>query len=340
MQKYFNTNNFLYASGEINDNTNLFKISVIITTYNTANYLPVCIDSVLNNTYKNLEVLLVDDDSVDNTLEICEQYASNDARIKIITQKNSGVSSARNNGLLQASGDAVHFVDGDDYITKDFYALMAAIMQRDASDMVCCTYYNERRGMIDAPLTLSHVGLLGKLSVIDGWLKGVCCMLFRTAFLRDNLELRFDTNFSYGEDIIFLVKTVYFAQKISGMPDAVYYHRFNPSSVTNVPRTEEKNEIMREQALNVGEILETFAKEKQIPEEIWETHKNNNNLLQMKYYKDVVENFHKTDEIISCQESHHSNFFIKYLAKLICLFIPISKYRKQVRKMLLSGGKN
>lgn len=83
---------------------NSFKISVIVTTYNTSDYLADCIDSVINNTYKNLEIILVDDASTDNSLEICRRYEAKDSRIKVISQKNSGVSSARNTGIAMVSG--------------------------------------------------------------------------------------------------------------------------------------------------------------------------------------------------------------------------------------------
>ena len=335
--KQFNTNFALFASNKINNDENSFKVSVIVTTYNVNNYLITCLDSIINNTYKNLEILLIDDGSTDNTLLICEKYASMDSRIKIITQKNSGISSARNNGLSHASGDAVHFVDGDDYVTKDFYTLMVAVMKRDASCMVCCTYYNEKRALIDAPLTLTHYGLIGKLSTIEGWLKGVCCMLFCINFLRKNNELRFDTDFTCGEDTIFLVKAVYFAEKISAMPDAVYYHRFNLNSVTNATKTEREKEVWRKQAFLVGDVLDEFAKEKGISQEIWQNHKNKNGKLAMKYYKDVIDEIHSNpqslnniiikdpkEEIINTPQSKVSlkKIIKKFLIKSICIIIP------------------
>lgn len=294
MEDKYNIGSSLKASSTLNNDTDSFKISVIITIYNKAEYLPVCLDSVTSNTYKNLEIILVNDGSTDNSIEICKDYAANDSRIKIISQKNSGVSVARNNGLAHASGNAVHFLDGDDYLTHDFYALLAEAMIRHNTDIVYCNYYNEKRGFFDTPPSLLHIGLIGKLSAIEGWLRGSCCMLIRTDFLRQHEELKFDTEFFYGEDTIFLVKSNYYAKKVSGVTDAIYYHRFNPNSVTHSSRTEEQNAAIVKQQLLVGEILDNFAKKQCIPLEIWCAHKQNNLKLQMKHYSDVIQNIHNT----------------------------------------------
>ena len=94
------------------------KISIIVPIYNTAKYLPACLDSIVNQTYQNLEVILVDDGSTDNSGVIANDYAKKDHRIKIIHQKNSGQSAARNAGLAKATGKYIGFVDSDDQITR------------------------------------------------------------------------------------------------------------------------------------------------------------------------------------------------------------------------------
>ena len=96
-------------------------ISIIIPVYNVAVYLPRCLDSILAQTYKNLEIILVDDGSKDNSGKVCDEYALKDSRIKVIHQKNQGVSVARNAGLRIAKGDYIGFVDSDDYIETNMY---------------------------------------------------------------------------------------------------------------------------------------------------------------------------------------------------------------------------
>ena len=96
-------------------------ISVIVPVYNVEEYLDRCIESIVNQTYKNLEILLIDDGSTDNSYNICDKWAKKDNRIKVVHKENGGVSSARNVGLDVATGDYIGFVDSDDYISIDMY---------------------------------------------------------------------------------------------------------------------------------------------------------------------------------------------------------------------------
>ena len=97
----------------------MIKISVVVAIYNVEKYLEKCIQSIIFQTYKNIEIILVNDGSTDNSLNICKKYKSEDSRIIIINQENQGVSVARNNGIDRASGEYILFVDGDDYLRTD-----------------------------------------------------------------------------------------------------------------------------------------------------------------------------------------------------------------------------
>lgn len=299
------------------NNSDPFKISVIVTTYNTAEYLPVCLESVITNTYKNLEIILVDDGSTDNSLEICRNYAAHDSRIKIIAQKNSGVSIARNNGLAKIfGGGGVHFMDGDDYVSRDFYARLAEALERDGSDMVSCSFYDEKTGRLDSPLPLLHIGLLGKLSANAGWLRGAWSFLFRTDFMRQHEELRFDSEIYFGEDCLLIVKALYYAEKVSTAPDAVYYHRFNMDSVS-CPGGDKKNDFIRKSQILVGDLLDDFAKEKNIPSVVWETHKRGNYRLQTSLITSLFgEQPGKNIEL----EPRHQRLLFRVLKKLLRFF--------------------
>ena len=116
------------------------KISIIVPIYNIEKYLPRCLDSILAQTYKNLEVILVDDGSVDNSGMIADKYARNDQRIIVIHQVNKGVSAARNAGLDLATGDYIGFVDGDDYIEPDMYEILMRIIDEQQVDIAHCGY--------------------------------------------------------------------------------------------------------------------------------------------------------------------------------------------------------
>lgn len=113
------------------------KISVIIPVYNTEKYVRKCIKSVISQSYKNLEIIVIDDGSTDNSLNICQEMAMTDTRISIYHQENGGVSVARNMGLTYATGEWVSFIDSDDYLDTDFYETLIKAVSFDVS-IICC----------------------------------------------------------------------------------------------------------------------------------------------------------------------------------------------------------
>lgn len=112
-------------------------ISVIIPVYNTEKYIKKCIDSVTTQTYRNLEIIIIDDGSKDRSLDICQEMAKNDSRIRVFHQENKGVSSARNKGLDYATGDWISFLDSDDYLDRDFYETLINATSSNVS-IICC----------------------------------------------------------------------------------------------------------------------------------------------------------------------------------------------------------
>lgn len=117
-------------------------VSVIVPIYKVEPYLRQCIDSIINQTYKNLEIILVDDGSPDGCPQICDEYVSKDTRIKVIHKENGGLSSARNAGLDIATGEYVAFVDSDDWIEPTMYEDLLGVMKTHQSDIVVCKYRN------------------------------------------------------------------------------------------------------------------------------------------------------------------------------------------------------
>lgn len=116
------------------------KISVIIPVYKVECYLKRCVESVRNQTYRNLEIILVDDGSPDSCPQLCDEMAGQDERIKVIHKENGGLSSARNAGIRAASGKYIGFVDSDDYILPEMYEKMYRTMQEDGSDLCVCGF--------------------------------------------------------------------------------------------------------------------------------------------------------------------------------------------------------
>ena len=116
------------------------KISIIIPLYNVEKYLRKCLNSIINQTYKNIEIILVDDGSTDESPAICDEYAKKDNRIKVIHKANSGVSSARNLGMRESTGDYIVFVDSDDYVSNDFCEVLYKGLKENDCDISCIGY--------------------------------------------------------------------------------------------------------------------------------------------------------------------------------------------------------
>ena len=116
------------------------KLSIIIPVYNVADWLPETVDSVLAQSFRDFELILVDDGATDGSGEICDSYAARDARVRVIHQKNAGVSAARNTGVAAAKGDYIGFTDSDDIIEKDMYAVMMSLAEKHNADVVQCRH--------------------------------------------------------------------------------------------------------------------------------------------------------------------------------------------------------
>lgn len=122
------------------------KISVIVPIYNVEKYLNKCIDSIVNQTYKNLEIILIDDGSTDGSGDICDEYAGRDMRIKVFHQENKGVVAARKVGIKNATGEYIGFVDGDDYIDSNMFAELYHLINKKEADIVSSGWKREYRG--------------------------------------------------------------------------------------------------------------------------------------------------------------------------------------------------
>ncbi len=123
-------------------------ISVIVPIYKVEQYLDKCIQSIINQTYQNLQIILVDDGSPDNCGKIADQYAKMDQRIEVIHQTNKGLSEARNNGIKKAKGEYIGFVDSDDYIDENMYENMLKLIEKKTADVCICNFYEVSNGNI------------------------------------------------------------------------------------------------------------------------------------------------------------------------------------------------
>lgn len=163
------------------------RISVIVPVYNVAAWLPRCVDSILAQTCENLEILLVDDGSADDSGRICDAYAEKDPRIRVIHKENGGLSSARNAGLDLASGEYIGFVDSDDWIEPEMYAEMLARMEKYDAQLVCAGRYDvdggtgeKTRGLCpEREECISGEELAGRIFLWDHCDSSACDKLYR-----------------------------------------------------------------------------------------------------------------------------------------------------------------
>lgn len=214
------------------------KITVIVTVYNIRDYLPKAVDSILAQTYQNLEILLVDDGSTDGSGEICDAYAQKDPRVRVIHQPNGGAYSARNTGLSEAAGDYITYVDGDDWIDPGMYeTLLSALKEQDA-DLAVCRYrwvYADRTVDLSTSMTAVLEGqeLLAKyLEEDEKWQiqTAVWNKLFKRSILG---ELRFPK--SIYEDMYFTIRLLNQSRRSVYLDQAFYnYVCDRGSSTTNL----------------------------------------------------------------------------------------------------------
>ena len=210
-------------------------VSVIIPVYNVEKYIEECIISICNQDYKNIEIILVDDGSFDNSGEICDRYAKKDDRIKVIHKENNGVSSARNSGLDIAKGDYVCFVDGDDYLESDYVSYLLKLILDNKVDISISkgiydtfTPKNNKQDyikVISGEDTAIEI-LTYKIHI------GVYSKMFSLKFLKDN-SIRFKENIRMGEGFNFNTYSFLHATKVAiGYKQIYYYRRNNIDSAT------------------------------------------------------------------------------------------------------------
>ena len=208
------------------------KVSVIIPVYNVEKYLNKCVDSVINQTYKNLEIILVDDGSLDNCPKLCDDYAKSDERIKVIHKINEGVSVARNVGISVASGEYVCFFDSDDFVEEDVLEKMLDAIVEKAYDVCVCGYsvdiYNKEGEKESASEVVPWKQVCENLSLIECEKNlGICGYawnkLYRKEFLTHN-GLFFEEGTSLIEDLLFNSMAISKGAKVCFLPYAGYHY--------------------------------------------------------------------------------------------------------------------
>lgn len=218
--------------------------SIIIPIYNIELYIHQCIDSVLNQTYKNFELILVDDGSPDNCPSICDEYACCDDRVKVIHKKNGGLVSARKAGANIACGDYIVCVDGDDWIENDYIEKMAKIAIGYEADIIACGYIKAYENKNEKKIIPYRKGFYTRENIVNELfptlIQGEKAQYFPPSIwakaykseLYIPLQNAVDDKIKIGEDGACVIPCIYNAKSIFIMEEFVYYYRQNPSSMT------------------------------------------------------------------------------------------------------------
>lgn len=304
-------------------------ISVITPVYNVEKYLRECVDSVLLQTYKNYEIILVDDGSTDASGEICDEYAGVHPRVKVIHKANGGLSDARNTGLKNAKGEYVYFLDSDDYIVPDAFQKLVDISTKEQSDFVffdAASFLDENRSY-DIPQryvrkrkyeTQKGADVLQDLLQVKDYHSAVPLCFIRKNLL-ENAKLEFVDGILY-EDMIFTYKVHMLSSAVSHCYESLYHRRYRDDSIM----TTKKNKKYFDSACTVYEDVLSFSR-------------NENKihlLVAKKYIAKCAFNVFNNYEKLNKQDKVKSK---KRLQDIKCLILKDNAYNDKALKLRCYG---
>lgn len=212
-------------------------VTVIVPVYNVEAYLDKCVESIVNQTYTKIEIILVNDGSTDSSGEICDKWSEKDSRVKVIHKENGGLSSARNAGLDQARGKYICFIDSDDWVELDFVKLLVNYIEKYDADISQCGFVEEVVGEEALPYrSENYVVTTGKDAIKrlynrETYLNTVimCNKLYKNKIFK---ELRFDEGIHH-EDEALIHEVLYNADKVVINESALYHYVTRPNSIMN-----------------------------------------------------------------------------------------------------------
>lgn len=218
----------------------MMVVSILIPAYNTGAFIGKCLDSVVNQTYQKLQIVIIDDGSIDNTPDICNLYSEKDNRVEFYTQENQGVAATRNNLLQKVKGDYVLFVDADDWIESDMVEYLVSTAVKYYSQITMCDrVFNETMPFIVHPTE----SVLNKEEAIKDFLYheyfvgSLCNKLIKASIIGNTL---FDPRISYGEDALFVWNILQNVDTVAVSDKQLYHYRMNQESISHQKFGEKK----------------------------------------------------------------------------------------------------
>ena len=215
--------------------TQLPLISVIVPVYKVENYLDCCVQSIVNQTYSNLEILLIDDGSPDASGAMCDAWAEKDSRIRVIHQENAGGGAARNAGLDAARGERIAFVDSDDYIAPDCYQYLHTLLEEGA-DIAECDFVETERNDAVFGTDAGEISFYTPLEAMRCHIRDTAFrqLIWNKLYRRDLLvdhQIQFTSEVRWAEDLVFNMQYLEYANVLVSIPEAGYYYVQNPQSI-------------------------------------------------------------------------------------------------------------
>jgi len=213
-------------------------VSVIVPIYNNEKYLSRCVESIINQTYSDWELILVNDGSTDNCEKICQRFSEEDHRIKCVSKINEGVSVARNVGISISRGEYVSFIDSDDYVAQNYLEKLMCIQKKYNADFVAASFhYVDNDGIRDnpffeVPVEYQEKQIDMKDYEFEKWYSfpGACGCLFSKKIIEQN-QISFSNKYRNGEDMLFKIQYLTHSDKPVAISEPLYYYFENPKSV-------------------------------------------------------------------------------------------------------------
>lgn len=228
-------------------------VSVIVPMYNAEKFIAKCLEHLTHQTYQNLEIIIVNDGSKDNSVDVVKRYAKYDKRIKLYTQKNAGVAAARNYGFDMATGHYMHFHDADDYVDLDYYDRMVSVATLTDADILVGgvnqpTYAFPRFTTIE--ICVSVADKIQKTRAND--FNPAWRYLYKTEFVK-NVGLRFEQSTFHNDDWMFSKQAIVLADRVATVPGAIY-------NVVDVPTSLGKKQNYRPDLREFANALAAYDK--------------------------------------------------------------------------------
>lgn len=328
-------------------------ISVIVPVYNAEKYIEKCINSILNQTYKDLEIIAVNDGSTDGSFSILEALTKKDNRLKLINKENSGVSDTRNIGLNNATGDYIGFVDADDFLEDSMYEKMICTIGEYKADICCCGYRQEYADYYYDIATEKINELQGPNEILSYYLRqdirsGIGDGNWNKLFKKELLTNIRYKKYANGEDIDFQFRAFLEAERMVCIPDILYHYVANDESATGSEFNVKKASILKVASDILDEVLSKYTI---LSEEAYAFYLTwNLSLLQKITESRKTEESKKYARIIRENLSKNKNYLINnkyskrldqfYLkASLLGIMKPAMLFRKVVRTVKPSKDK-